>query len=176
MQTQIDDVWCILELHESTLPEDNRALRDFWIPEEGYFVLVYSIESRSSFTSVQKFHHEIQRVNESAGTPKSLGPPPQWQSMTGNPTYRPLILVGNKCDEVIEREVSTQEGSVLAKELGCDFVEASAKYGINVEEAFYDVVRHLRRIDRQRQAEAENTKEKRPSFRWVPMWRRLLRW
>ena len=44
-----------------------------------------------------------------------------------------------------EREVSTQEGSALARELGCDFVEASAKNCINVEKAFYDVVRQLRR-------------------------------
>ena len=45
----------------------------------------------------------------------------------------------------MEREVSTQEGHALAKELGCEFVEASAKNCINVEKAFYDVVRQLRR-------------------------------
>jgi len=55
------------------------------------------------------------------------------------------MLVGNKCDRVTEREVSTQEGSALARELGCDFVEASAKNCVNVEEAFYDVVRQLRK-------------------------------
>lgn len=59
------------------------------------------------------------------------------------------MLVGNKADRVTEREVSTQEGHALARELGCDFVEASAKNCINVEKAFYDVVRLLRR---QRQA------------------------
>jgi len=41
--------------------------------------------------------------------------------------------------------VSSQEGQALAKELGCEFVEASAKNCINVEKAFYDVVRQLRR-------------------------------
>ncbi|CRK46941.1 hypothetical protein BN1723_001216 [Verticillium longisporum] len=59
------------------------------------------------------------------------------------------MLVGNKSDRVTEREVSTQEGHALARELGCEFVEASAKNCINVEKAFYDVVRILRR---QRQA------------------------
>ena len=54
------------------------------------------------------------------------------------------MLVGNKCDRVTEREVSTQEGSALAKQLNCDFVEASAKNCVNVEKAFYDVVRRLR--------------------------------
>lgn len=56
-----------------------------------------------------------------------------------------MMLVGNKSDRVTDREVSTQEGSALAKEMGCDFVEASAKNCINVEKAFYEVVRALRK-------------------------------
>ena len=55
------------------------------------------------------------------------------------------MLVGNKSDRVTEREVSTQEGHALARQLGCEFVEASAKNCVNVERAFYDVVRQLRR-------------------------------
>ncbi len=57
-----------------------------------------------------------------------------------------MMLVGNDLDRHEEREVSTPEGSVLAKDLGCDFVEASAKDGINVERAFFDVVRRIRRL------------------------------
>lgn len=56
-----------------------------------------------------------------------------------------MMLVGNKSDRVTEREVSTQEGAALAREMGCDFVEASAKNCINVEKAFYEVVRSLRK-------------------------------
>jgi GTPase KRas protein len=48
-------------------------------------------------------------------------------------------------DKHHEREVSSQEGQALANDLGCEFVETSAKNGINVEKAFYDVVRQLRR-------------------------------
>jgi GTPase KRas len=55
------------------------------------------------------------------------------------------MLVGNKSDRVIERAVSTQEGHTLARELGCEFVKASTKDDINVEKAFYDVVRLLHR-------------------------------
>jgi hypothetical protein len=43
---------------------------------------------------------------------------------------------------------SFQEGLILARKLGCDFFEASAKKRINVEEAFYDVMRLLK-IQRQ---------------------------
>jgi GTPase KRas protein len=68
------------------------------------------------------------------------------------------MLVGNKCDRVTEREVSTQEGSALAKELGCDFVEASAKNCVNVDKAFYDVVRQLRRQKQQIHRPSEGRK------------------
>ena len=57
-----------------------------------------------------------------------------------------VILVGNKSN-IADQEVSIQEGYVLAKELGCGFVKASAKNYINVEKAFYNVVRRLRRTD-----------------------------
>jgi len=106
-------------------------------------VLVYSISSRSSFTRIQKFHHQIQRVKESsASSPSYPGSPLSAAAPLGQV---PVMLVGNKSDRVTEREVSTQEGHALARELGCEFVEASAKNCINVEKAFYDVVRLLRR-------------------------------
>jgi GTPase KRas protein len=54
------------------------------------------------------------------------------------------MLVGNNSDRFTEREVSTQEGYDLARKLGYDFVEVSAKNCINVEKAFYDVVGKLR--------------------------------
>lgn len=57
----------------------------------------------------------------------------------------PIMLVGNNSDRVAEREVSTQEGLARAKELGCEFVETSAGNCRNVEKAFYDVVRMIRR-------------------------------
>ena len=42
-----------------------------------------------------------------------------------------VMIAGNKSDRVSEREVSSQEGSALAKDMGCDFVEASAKQCID---------------------------------------------
>jgi len=72
------------------------------------------------------------------------------------------MLVGNKCDRVTEREVSTQEGNALARNLGCEFVEASAKNCVNVEKAFYDVVRLLRRQRMQTSHRAAHTGGKSP--------------
>ena len=44
-----------------------------------------------------------------------------------------------------ERQVTTGEGQDLAKSYGCPFFESSAKTRINVEEAFYQLVREIRR-------------------------------
>ncbi|KAI9811150.1 MAG: Ras GTPase ras2 [Pycnora praestabilis] len=148
-QVVIDQQSCMLEVLDTAGQEEYTALRDQWIRDGEGFVLVYSISSRSSFSRIQKFHHQIQRVKESssAGSPTGTlytgmpaGTPP-----SGPSGQVPVMLVGNKSDRVTEREVSTQEGHALAKELGCEFVEASAKNCINVEKAFYDVVRLLRK-------------------------------
>ena len=137
----------MLEVLDTAGQEEYTALRDQWIRDGEGFVLVYSITSRSSFSRIRKFHSQIQRVKESssAGSPTgSYLASPMSPTMPGN-GQAPVMLVGNKSDRVTEREVSTQEGSALAKEMGCDFVEASAKNCINVEKAFYEVVRSLRR-------------------------------
>jgi len=120
----------MLEVLDTAGQEEYIALRDLWIRDGEGFVIVYSITSRSSFTRVKRFHHQVQRIKETAS---STGPPV------------PIMLVGNNIEREFEREVSTQEGHALARELGCEFVEASAKNCINVEKAFYDVVRLLRR-------------------------------
>ncbi|OIW28552.1 ras-domain-containing protein [Coniochaeta ligniaria NRRL 30616] len=137
----------MLEVLDTAGQEEYTALRDQWIRDGEGFVLVYSISSRSSFSRIKRFHHQIQRVKEScASSPSYPGSP---ISAMNSQAPVPIMLVGNKSDRVTEREVSTQEGHALARELGCEFVEASAKNCINVEKAFYDVVRILRR---QRQA------------------------
>jgi GTPase KRas protein len=137
----------MLEVLDTAGQEEYTALRDQWIRDGEGFILVYSISSRSSFTRIQRFHHQIQRVKESAsaGSPTFPGSPLSHAGGGFDIGPAPIMLVGNKCDRVTEREVSTQEGSALAKQLGCEFVEASAKNCVNVEKAFYDVVRQLRR-------------------------------
>src|SRR5271168_151703 len=133
----------MLEVLDTAGQEEYTALRDQWIRDGEGFVLVYSISSRSSFTRIQRFHNQIQRVKESTASSPSYPGSPLSSAAPSAPV--PIMLVGNKSDRVTEREVSTQEGHALARELGCEFVEASAKNCINVEKAFYDVVRLLRR-------------------------------
>lgn len=154
----------MLEVLDTAGQEEYTALRDQWIRDGEGFVLVYSITSRASFSRIQKFYNQIKMVKESSnsGSPSGtsyLGSPMNVSS--GPPLPVPVMLVGNKSDKAVERAVSAQEGQALAKDLGCEFVEASAKNCINVEKAFYDVVRMLRQ--QRQQQHGGRTQDRRPT-------------
>jgi GTPase KRas protein len=112
----------MLDVLDTAGQEKYTAPRDQWIRGGDGFLIVYSSRSRSSFSRVQNFYDQIARVKSA-----------------------PTMLVGNNCDQVAEREVSTREGADLAKRLRCPFVETSAKNCINVEQAFHAVVRMIRK-------------------------------
>jgi len=53
----------------------------------------------------------------------------------------PLMIVGNKSDlRPEQRQVSLADGKKLAEELGCGFVEASARYNEKVDKAFEGMI------------------------------------
>ncbi|KAL8279253.1 hypothetical protein RQP46_008290 [Phenoliferia psychrophenolica] len=113
----IDDEPCLLEILDTAGQEEYTALRDQWIREGEGFVLVYSITARATFERIERFRHQITRVKDSDSIP--------------------IVLVGNKSDRANEREVGKEEGAALAKRLGCEFVETSAKTRSNLEHAYY---------------------------------------
>lgn len=43
----------------------------------------------------------------------------------------------------------TTEGEALARSFGCKFIETSAKSRINVDNAFYNIVREIRRYNKE---------------------------
>ncbi|KAK0642218.1 small GTPase superfamily, partial [Cercophora newfieldiana] len=106
-----------------------KVLRHLGYQQCDAVVLVYDITDRASFSAVERLHAEIR--------PKEDVPP-------GSPIRRSIMLVGNKADLASDRKVTAEEGGALSRELGCQFLEASAKSGVNVEKAFYDLVRTLR--------------------------------
>lgn len=141
-QTVIDDQPCMLEVLDTAGQEEYTALRDQWIREGEGFLLVYSISARATFERVERFRSQISRVKDQ------------------EPHTVPIMLVGNKCDKVNEREVSQEEGQALAHRLGCKFIESSAKTCVNVERAYYTVVRMIRE---QREGTTTHKKEKKKS-------------
>lgn len=54
-----------------------------------------------------------------------------------------ILVVGNKCD--LQRTVMPMEAHDLATSYGIPFIETSAKTRQGVEDAFYTLVREIRR-------------------------------
>ena len=54
-----------------------------------------------------------------------------------------IYIVGNKIDNADARQVGTDEGQTLAKELDIMFIETSAKAGINVKQLFNEMAMNL---------------------------------
>lgn len=54
-----------------------------------------------------------------------------------------MVLIGNKCDLISQRAVSTEAGQNLADEYGIPFFEASAKMDICVHDAFNFLVQDV---------------------------------
>lgn len=107
------------------------AMREQYMRNGEGFLLVYSITSRMSFEEIRTFYQQICRVKDR--------------------DYFPMVLVGNKCDLEADRQVSSQEGRDLAKDFGCQFIETSAKQRIHVDEAFFEVVRDIRRYNKEQE-------------------------
>jgi len=112
----IDDEPCLIEILDTAGQEEYTALRDQWIREGDGFLIVYSITQRATFERVEKFKYQISRVKDADDVP--------------------VVLVGNKADKMQEREVSAAEGQALARRMGCEFVETSAKTRHNLETAY----------------------------------------
>ncbi len=128
-QCVIDDEVALLDVLDTAGQEEYSAMREQYMRTGEGFLLVYAITSRASFDEIKGFQQQILRVKDK--------------------DYFPVIIVANKCDLEYEREVSSQEGRDLARSFGCRYIESSAKQRINVDEAFYNLVREIRRYNKE---------------------------
>jgi len=78
-------------------------------------IIVFDITNRESFNNVKKWYNIIKEV--------------AFENIV-------LILVGNKVDLDISREITTEEGMNLAKDLGVFYMETSAKTNENIDDVF----------------------------------------
>ncbi|CAK8536053.1 unnamed protein product [Lathyrus sativus] len=85
-------------------------------------LLVYDITRRETFDHLASWLEDARRHANS--------------SMT-------IMLIGNKCDLIKKRVVSTEEGEKFAKENGLMFMEVSAKSAEKVKEAFVKTSRKI---------------------------------
>lgn len=140
-QCVIDGEGALLDVLDTCGQEEYSAMREQYMRTGEGFMLVYNISSRISFEEVMTFQQQILRVKDK--------------------DYFPIIIVGhhyyanNKVEKPsnwnseLTREVSIEEGQALARMCGCPFLEADAYKRVNVEKAFYDLVREVRRYNKE---------------------------
>ncbi|POY72638.1 putative Small monomeric GTPase [Rhodotorula taiwanensis] len=128
----IDEEVALLDVLDTAGQEEYSAMREQYMRTGEGFLLVYSITSRNSFDEIGTFHQQILRVKDK--------------------DYFPVVVVANKADLEHERQVGTHEGRELAKHFGSRFIETSAKQRLNVDEAFHELVREIRRYNKEQAA------------------------
>lgn len=123
-QVVIDDKVTILDILDTAGQEEYSAMREQYMRTGEGFLLVYSVTSRTSFDELMTYYQQIQRVKDVE--------------------YVPVVVVGNKSDLEEERQVAYEDGLNMAKQINAPFLETSAKQAVNVDEAFYTLVRLVR--------------------------------
>lgn len=124
----IDGEQVLLDVLDTAGQEEYSAMREQYMRTGEGFLLVYLINLRNLLEELQSFYEQIQRVKDS--------------------DHVPVLVVGNKCDLETERQVSYEEGAQLARLFHAPFLETLAKQRINVDEAFFGLVRGIRDSDK----------------------------
>jgi len=125
-QCVIDDTVAKLDILDTAGQEEFSAMREQYMRSGEGFLLVFSLADRSSFDEMYKFHKQVLRVKDR--------------------DEFPMLIVGNKADLDKSRQVSRQECENMAKQLKTPFIECSAKNRMNVDQAFYELVRLIRKF------------------------------
>jgi len=120
---EIDDKRVKLQIWDTAGQERFRTITTSYFRGAQGIVLVYDVTDRRSFESIRNWISQIQQHAD---------------------VHVNKILVGNKCDMLDEKVVSTEEGSKLAKEFGMEFWETSAKNDVNVEQSFHSIARNVK--------------------------------
>jgi Ras-related protein Rab-8A len=119
----IDGTRIKLQIWDTAGQERFRTITTSYFRGAQGILLVYDVTDRRSFESIRNWISQIQQHAD---------------------VHVNKILVGNKCDMLDEKVVSTEEAQKLAKEFGIEFFECSAKNDINVGDGFYGIARSVK--------------------------------
>ena len=119
---EVDGKQYIAEITDTAGTEQFIAMRDLYLKEGEGFVLVFAVDSRSSFEKIKEVREQIVRVKDCNSFP--------------------FVIVGNKCD-LENRSVTKAEAQKLAEEWGVSYFDVSAKTCLNLHECFSNLMRKI---------------------------------
>jgi len=129
-QVIIDNVPAVLDVLDTAGQEEYASLQDQWIREGDGYLVVYAINSQSTFDEAKAIREKIVRICEGVTDSDIV----------------PMVFCGNKCDLENERRVVRKAGEDLSAVWQCPFYETSAKTNKNTELCFYECVRQIRML------------------------------
>ncbi|RWS22881.1 ras-related protein R-Ras2-like protein [Leptotrombidium deliense] len=146
-QCVIDGQVARLDVLDTAGQEEFSAMREQYMRSGEGFLLVFSVSDRNSFDEIPKFHKQILRVKDR--------------------DEFPMLLVGNKSDLEHQRVVSQMEAQQLAQQLKIPYLECSAKLRVNVEVAFHDLVRLIRKFQAEERPPMKPVAQSKPKRRCI---------
>ena len=120
---EVDGKPVVLEILDTAGTEQFTAMRDLYLKNGEGFMIVFSLVSAGSFLEIRDLREQIVRVKDSDNFP--------------------MLVLGNKCDLVNDREVSDGDIQRLCKTWKVPFLETSAKTRVNIEESFENITRQI---------------------------------
>lgn len=138
-QVIVDGEVCHLDILDTAGQEEYSVMKEHYMRTGEGFLIVFAVNDAKSFDEWGVYREKIRRVKDADKVP--------------------MVLVGNKSD-LIERQVDIKSAREIANICGLPFVEASALTRMGVDDAFYTLVREIRKFRK----ESEKTKDKR---KWI---------
>ena len=123
-QVVIDGETCLLDILDTAGQEEYSAMRDQYMRTGEGFLLVFAVDNAKSFEDISQFREEIKYFKDGEDVP--------------------MVLVGNKCD-LPTRNMDMAQAKDVAKSYSIPFIETSAKTRMGVDDAFYTLVREIRK-------------------------------
>lgn len=137
-QVVIDGETCLLDILDTAGQEEYSAMRDQYMRTGEGFLCVFAIDNMKSFEDIESYRGQIRRVKDADDIP--------------------MILVGNKID-LPRREVDQKLATAYARNHNMAYIETSAKTRQGVDDAFYTLVREIRRW-KEFKSDEQSTKKK----------------
>ncbi|KAI6649811.1 hypothetical protein LOD99_6600 [Oopsacas minuta] len=111
----------MLDILDTAGQEEFSAMRDQYMRVSNCFLFVFSITDSNSFQEAENLYSFTARIKSAPQVP--------------------AVLVGNKSDLENNRVVTFSEAKQVADKLKIPYMETSAKTGVNVEQAFLELLR-----------------------------------
>ena len=122
---------CKLQYWDTSGDTRYRSLLYDYVPMSDAILLFFDITNHKSFINLHMWKSILDYINVN--------------------NICPIILIGTKCDNAQNREITTLEATSLANQLGATYVECSAKQNINMEEIRFLFISLINTINTKRE-------------------------